>query len=84
MAQLIRRLTKFWLKSLLLYYDPFQILNKVTLMVDELDNMTWWVQQIRDGSFSTPLDSRDLVRDYTDVVTQLQHEVPSLLIYSHY
>ena len=48
-------------------------------MVDELDNMTWWVQQIRDGSYSTaPLDSRDLVRDYTDVVTQLRNEVLSL------
>ena len=50
-------------------------------MVDELDNMTWWVQQIRDGSFSiAPLDARDLVRDYTDVVTQLRNEVLSLLI----
>ena len=55
-------------------------------MVDELDNMTWWLQQIRDGSYSTaPLDSRDLlVRDYTDVVTQLRNEVLSLLIYTCY
>ena len=54
-------------------------------MVDELDNMTWWVQQIRDGSYSTaPLDSRHLIRDYTDVVTQLRNEVLHVAVDLHF
>lgn len=65
----------FFLFSHSVYF--MQILNKLSLLLNELQTMLWWFQRIHEDVISTNLEStaQEILDDHTDVLRVLNEEV---------